>query len=352
MRCLFFCFTTLAVLLFSSATANDTTAVTERVWSAYMEQYACWSSAQNRFDPLYVSYAKPEALRMNVAFIQCAKQFERWRFSAGVMTGTYVNRNFSSESKFVRPIQSLNVSANLDRAGRHQIQAGIGPSHIGYEGPVGQDQLMLTRSLLAENTPYSENMLKYSVQWNNAWSSGFFVLHGWQRLGLPNHWSDVAYGTQVTYKGSRLTMNHSTFLGGVKTPNSADRRYFQNLWAEWKPNVRWHIVGEVDQWFTQHEDTQHKPNASWGMSFNASRPLNTWLRAGARVEYIDDHAQTVFRGGENWIPKGGGYAACFDVLFAQHGLFRLELKQLWMRNQDAPAMSQELRVTGSLSWKY
>lgn len=352
MRRSLFWFTTLTTLFFSDAAAHDTTVVAAPNWSAYMEQYASWSSEQNRFENLYVSYSRPESFRMNLAFIQYAQRIQRWRFNVGLMSGTYVNRNFSYESKYVRPIQSMNVSVQLDDAGKHQMLAGISASHIGYEGPVGQDQLLLTRSLLAENTPYSENMLKYSVQWNKAWSSSFLVLHGWQQISLPKRWSDMAIGTQISYSGPQLTFNHSSFLGEINRLDIPDRRYFQNIWAEWKANPRWRIVGEVDQWFTQRRNKTQQLSSSWGMSFNVSHAFNPRTRAGGRIEYIDDHAQTILRGGEFWIPKGGGYAACFDVLFAQHGLFRLEMKQLWMRKQDAPTMSQEVRVTGSVSWKY
>jgi hypothetical protein len=62
------------------------------------------------------------------------------------------------------------------------VQGGIFPSHIGFESAWNTDNLTLTRSMLAENSPYYESGL--SAEWispTEKWGLKALCLSGWQQ---------------------------------------------------------------------------------------------------------------------------------------------------------------------------
>ena len=67
-----------------------------------------------------------------------------------------------------------------------RITAGIFTSHIGFESAVSKDCWTLTRSILADNSPYYESgaRLTYTSN-NNKWLISALALNGWQRIQRP-----------------------------------------------------------------------------------------------------------------------------------------------------------------------
>jgi hypothetical protein len=75
------------------------------------------------------------------------------------------------------------------------------PSHIGFESAISKDCFTLTRSILADNSPYFESGAKISYSSDNGkWFVSGLVLNGWQRIQRVNGNSTVAFGHQLTYR--------------------------------------------------------------------------------------------------------------------------------------------------------
>lgn len=57
------------------------------------------------------------------------------------------------------------------------------PSHIGFESAIGKDCWNLTRSILADNSPYYETGIKlgYTSKNEKLYLAGMY-LNGWQRI--------------------------------------------------------------------------------------------------------------------------------------------------------------------------
>lgn len=61
------------------------------------------------------------------------------------------------------------------------------PSHLGFESAVGIDCWNLTRSILAENSPYYETGIKlnYTNKKQDLYIA-FHLLNGWQKIAITN----------------------------------------------------------------------------------------------------------------------------------------------------------------------
>jgi hypothetical protein len=93
------------------------------------------------------------------------------------MTGNYAKYNLAVESKFFRHIYEANIGYKFSE--KISVDAGILPSHIGCESAIAKDNWNLSRSILAESTPYYETGIKFNYVPNEKWTFAFFILNGY-----------------------------------------------------------------------------------------------------------------------------------------------------------------------------
>jgi hypothetical protein len=140
------------------------------------------------------------------------------------MAGTYPEYNLSSEPELLRHIYEANVGIRVLKKAEVWLDAGIFPSHIGFERAINTDSRTLTRSILAENSPYYEAgaRLSYKTQ-NGKWYAAALLLNGWQRVKRPDGNNTPAFGTQLTFEPfDKLLLQNSTLLC-IITPGNVDK---------------------------------------------------------------------------------------------------------------------------------
>ena len=119
------------------------------------------------------------------------------------MAGTYPQDNMVAEQGALRYINEANIGVKISENKNLWIDAGIMPSHIGWESAIGKDNYTLTRSIAAENSPYFETGVRLSYTTDNGkWYLSGLVLNGWQRIAKPEGNQSISFGHQVTYKPS------------------------------------------------------------------------------------------------------------------------------------------------------
>src|SRR5207248_5555999 len=91
------------------------------------------------------------------------------------------------------------------------LEAGIYPSHIGYESFFSKDNWNYTRGWMGEFSPYYQAGLKIAVPIDDHWAVQVHFLNGWQTIGDDNRAKSV--GTQVAWSGERLSVAFNTFAG-------------------------------------------------------------------------------------------------------------------------------------------
>ena len=92
-------------------------------------------------------------------------------------------------------------------------------SHIGFESAIGKDCWNLTRSKLADNSPYFETGVKIGfTSKNDKWFFSGLVLNGWQRIQRQDGNNALALGHQITFKPtSKITLNSSSLRADSRT---------------------------------------------------------------------------------------------------------------------------------------
>ena len=134
----------------------------------------------------------------------------------------------------------------LYKAGdRLTFEAGVFPSHIGFEGFFSKDNWSYTRGWLAEFSPYYQTGIHAAYQFSAHWSGDVHVLNGWQIIGDNN--DAKALGVKIAYTGGRLSASLNTFDGPELPNDNRDWRHFGDLIATFKATPSLSIGGSIDR---------------------------------------------------------------------------------------------------------
>lgn len=112
------------------------------------------------------------------------------------------------------------------------VEAGVYPSHIGFESFPSQANWNYTRSWTGEFSPYYQAGVKASYAFTDQWSAQLHLINGWQNIGENNE--GKAIGTQVAWTGERGSAALNTFAGPELPNDGAHWRLFVDLVAQLK----------------------------------------------------------------------------------------------------------------------
>lgn len=228
----FFLLISLAPIYF--ATAQDTSKLLQV--SGYTEIYYAYNfnkPKDNNLPGYIYNYSRHNEFNLNLGFIKLSANTPGVRGNFALGTGTYMNANYAAEPGLLKNIFEANAGVKISRKKNTWIDAGIFPSHIGFESAVGKDCPNLTRSLPAENSPYFETGVKITYTTTNGkWLFSGMALNGWQRIKRLEGNSLMSWGTQVQYKpSSTVLLNYSTFIGTDKPDSERLLRFFHNIYG-------------------------------------------------------------------------------------------------------------------------
>jgi hypothetical protein len=250
----------------TSASAQDSLTQKENLlkkftFNGYAEAYYSYDFNQpenNDRPPFIYNFNRHNEVNINLAFIKASFNDERVRANLALAAGTYMNANYSAEPGTLKNIFEANVGFKLTRKQNLWFDIGIMPSHIGFESAIGKDNWTLTRSMLAENSPYFETGIKLGYTTSDGrLSAAAFALNGWQRVKRVDGNSLISWGTQVNYKVSdKIIVNYSTFLGTDKPDSARLWRIYHNLYATAQFNQQVGITAGLD--IGQEQNPQNK----------------------------------------------------------------------------------------------
>lgn len=182
-------------------------------------------------DYLY-SYNRTNEFAINLAYLKAKYNDSNFRMNLAFMTGTYGTDNYAGEDGLFRNLFEANVGFKLSKKRNEWIDIGVFPSHIGFESAIGYDCWNVSRSLLAENSPYFETGIKYTnVSKQEKWTSSILLLNGWQKITMNPGYSIPALGMQFVFKpSSKFMANYSNFIGSQKPDSASQLRVYQNIY--------------------------------------------------------------------------------------------------------------------------
>jgi len=314
-----------------STKAQDTTHVNPLSFSGYVETYYVYDFNRplNNTRPSFIySHNRANEVNLNLAFAKASYNTSNIRANLALAAGTYMNANLAAEPGVLKNVYEANAGVKLSKKSELWLDAGIFSSHIGFESAISKDCWNLTRSILAENTPYYESGVKLGYTSKNAkWFLSALLLNGWQRIQRVDGNTTPAFGTQVTYKPSaNVTLNSSTFIGNDKPDSLRQMRYFHNLYGIFQLSSKLAATLGFDAGMQQKSKGSNQMD-NWYSGVIILK-LNTSAKTAlaARAEYYADKIGVIVASGTPNGFKVWGFSSNFDYAITSQVLFRVEAR--------------------------
>ena len=315
--------------------SNDSTKAIEL--TGYMEAYYSYDFGRpekNLRPAFFYSYNVHDALNLNIGYVKASLNKTKFRSNIALMGGTYSTYNLANEKGFLKNILEANIGFKISKKHKLWIDAGILPSHIGFESAIGKDCWNLTRSILADNSPYFESGLRLGyTSKNDSFSFNFLALNGWQKIGYNSSIPSIAFGTQINYKKNvRTTYNWSTFLGHTGTESLKQLRCFNNFYTQYQLNEKIGFIVGLDFGIQQKKDSLNKNNGlqTWyAPIIIAQLKLHKKLKLATRFEYYSDKNAVMIATNGNKAFQTFGTSLNLDFQISQSTLWRLEARTLY-----------------------
>ncbi|QHJ06356.1 porin [Hymenobacter busanensis] len=215
----------------------------------------------------------------------------RARGAFALHTGTYVEANYANEPPVLRHVYE--AYAGFRPLPNTWLDLGIFPSHIGFESALSKDNWTLSRSLMAENSPYYEAGARLTWEASPRWTVTGLVLNGWQNLRDNNR--GKALGTQLQWKPTdQLTLNSSTFFGNEQPQDSSRRRrFFHNFYLSYAATSRLSAAAVFDVG-TQQAPSRKADTWHAGALLLRYQLADKWAVAGRAEYYAARHGVVIF----------------------------------------------------------
>ena len=335
--------------------------LTGYVEAYYTHDFTAPKTSQERPGFLY-NHKRNREVNLNLAFAKLAYVSDRVRGNLALQVGTYAQYNYAAEQDLVKNIFEANAGVKLSRNSDLWLDAGIFASHIGFESAISKDCWTLTRSLLAENSPYylSGAKLTYNTG-NGKWTLLGMATNGWQRVKKVDGYSGPSFSTQVQYRpSSNLTLNWSSFIGADRPDSLKQGRFFNNFYAIINPTGRFGVILGFDV------GSDRKPVVRNGSDQRVDGGGNyVWYSPvviaryktsdksyiNGRVEYYDDKNAVIIAAGVPGVPgfKTTGYSLGYDYAILPSALFRIEGKVYTSKDPIFDSRNGLSRINTSLT---
>lgn len=322
------------VLAGTKLLAQDSTALlTIRGYTEVYYQYDFNKPPDNNRPGFIYSHNRHNEFNLNLGYIKANYTSSRVRANLALGVGTYMNANYSAEPGVLKNIFEVNAGIRLSKK-NFWLDAGILPSHIGFESANSKDCWNLTRSILADNSPYFEAGAKLTyISDNGKWLLSGLVLNGWQRITRLNGNSLMSWGTQIQFKPTvKMLFNSSTFIGTDKPDSARQNRFFHNFYGIFTITDKFGTTFGIDIGAEENAPNTRKyyfwysPVAILKFRFN-----DRWTIA-ARGEYYSDRDGAIIVSGTPNGFKTKGFSLNIDHSPAKSILIRMELRNFTCRD--------------------
>lgn len=329
----FFCFFS---ILMQAQTDSVWTEKPTVFFSGFVDVYYMYDFDQpvgaSRQNFLY-NHNRHNEFNVNLALLKLAVSHPKYRANVAFQTGTYANDNYAAEQGVMKNVFEANVGISISKTNKLWIDAGVLPSYIGFESALSIQNPTLTRSLLAENSPYFVSGAKMTYVPNTKWEVAALVMNGWQRIQRVSGNSLPSLGTQLNFKPSKkTTLNWSTFVG-TDDPDSTRRlRVFNNFFGTFSCSDKITFIAGFDIGLQQQVKNSTSYDAWLSPVFIAQWHFTDKWKTAFRAEYYHDPRGVIIPTG---TPRGfqtTGLSVNLDYCPVSNLALRFEGR--WLNSKD------------------
>ena len=325
MKYIFYCLAT----LFSFSTFSQSDSTGKLTFSGYGEVYYSYdlSAPDNHEKPGFLyNHKRHNEINANLVLGKVNYTSDNIRGNFALMAGNYAQYNLSAEPVLLRNIYEANIGFKLCKKSNVWLDAGVMPAHIGFESAIGADCWTLSRSLVAENSPYYESGVKLSfTSKNEKFYAAGLVLNGWQHIQRPDYMNKPSFGFHMHYKpSSKLSINWCNFTGSDKPDSLNALRVFNNIYVVWEPTDKFGIIAGFDFGYDKKDTVNY---ATWYAPVLILRyKITPKAIIAARSEYYNDKDQIIIGTGTKNGFQVLGSSVNFDYKVSDKLTWRIEAK--------------------------
>lgn len=284
--------------------------------------------------PFLYNHNRHNAFHVNLAIARMDIIHPGYKATLAFHSGTYVVDNYALENETLKLMHEAHIAISLRKQKNLWLDAGIFPSHIGFESAISIDKWTLSRSLVAENSPYYLSGAKLSYKLNNATTLMLIACNGWQRIDRVEGNSLPAFGTQVNYvfpKGDLF--NWSTFLGSEDPDSTRRLRLFNNFYCQLFSGRRINIQAGFDIGLQEQVHNGSEFEIWYGAVMIMRAELSKAWMLAARGEYYEDKSNVVTNVGDEDNLQLTGLSMNLD--YRPEAEIALRVEARWLHNRTA-----------------
>ena len=283
--------------------------------------------------PFLFNHNRHNEFNLNLGFIKFTIENSNYRANLSFQSGTYVNDNYAAEPNSLKNIAEANIGISLNNKNNLWLDAGVFASHIGFESAISMDNWNLTRSILAENSPYFLSGVKLTYIPNDNLELAALVCNGWQRIKRLQGNSLPSFGTQVKYTATDLfTLNWSTFIGTDDPDSTRRMRYFNNFYGQFQISEKFGLIAGFDIGMQQRSKNNSTYDTWLSPVIIGQLILNKNWKTAIRAEYYQDKTGIIIPTGTTNGFKTSGISINVDYAKTENILVRIEAR--WLNSLD------------------
>lgn len=326
--------------IYTNSTAQqyvtDTTPVKDRPllnFSGYLENYYVYDVNKptgTKRQPFLFNHNRHHSFQLNLGYLKINIEQKNYRMNFGLQAGTYVEDNYSAEPGPLKFIYESNVGLSLLKNQKLWIDAGIFPSYIGFESAVSFDNFTMTRSLLAENSPYYISGIKLSYKPNQQWEFNTILCNGWQRIQKVDGNSLLSLGTQIKLTTSDNTIFNWSSFAGTDDPDSTRRwRFFNNFYTLFSLSEKLNFITGFDIGIQQTQKQSRLFQTWYSPVIIARYCFSQHWKSALRIEFFQDKNKVIIQYDAMDGFQTSGSSINLDFTPVPHFLARLEGRYLY-----------------------
>lgn len=244
-------------------------------------------------------------VNLNLGILKLGIEHGKYRTNLAIHTGTYANDNYAAEPGLLKNIFEANAGVSLDKKNKLWLDAGVFASHIGFESAVSIDNLTLTRSLPAENSPYFLTGAKLTYTPNSQLTISALLCNGWQRIQRLQESSFPSFGTQFTYRTSdKAVLNWSTFIGTDDPDTTRRIRCFNDFYGQFQFGNKFNLITGFDIGMQQQTQSSSAYKTWFSPVIIGQLAVGKNWKTALRAEYYQDKTGIIITASNGFKTSG------------------------------------------------
>lgn len=282
----------------------------------------------NRRPDFVYTHNRHNEVNLNVAWLQGRYAADRVHATLALAAGTYMNAVYAAEPGGLRYVYEANVGVKLAAKHALWLDAGVLPSHIGFESAYAPACTTLTRSIMADNSPYYESGVRlFYRSVRERWYLAALMLNGWQRIQRADGNSAICAGTQVMWMPREgMVFNYSTFFGNDRPDSARKYRIFHNAYATVPVGRKLAFTAGLDYGIEERGHSAAGWSAWQAATLVVQYKLLPRMAVAVRGEYYEDPDGVIIKPGKAGGFRTAGYSAGVDIYLPGQVLWRTEAK--------------------------